>query len=168
MGPQSAAQVIAELLQPVLQQDGFVRRGLRWFRYEEESILVIDVQPAAVLPGPYINLGVYYLRYGANQQPKIVDCHVDTRLMSLVPDPLRGNVLLDPNNEVADDTRREELTQLVHNYGVPWLEMMAKFQSAKTALMKTPLVAHVSAMARPDLVTSARLRVVSCSDKKNK
>jgi hypothetical protein len=36
-----AAGEIAELLQPVLEREGFFRRGLNWYRYGTESILVI-------------------------------------------------------------------------------------------------------------------------------
>src|ERR1700722_7999346 len=114
-----AASEIAEVLQPVLEREGFFRRGLNWYRYETESILVVEVQPSDFLPGPYINLGVFYFRYGSAEFPDIVDCHLDTGFVSVIPNPLRGNALLDPNSAISLDVRRQELDELIHAHVIP-------------------------------------------------
>jgi Domain of unknown function (DUF4304) len=153
MQSQSAAREIAELLQPVLEQERFLRKGLRWYRYESESILVVEVQPAEVLPGPYINLGVYYLKFGSAQFPEVVDCHVDTGLVSVVPNPVRGNELLDPNRTISSDVRRQELAELLHAHAIPWLKTMSNLSAARLVIKQNPLAAHVAPVARADLVS---------------
>jgi hypothetical protein len=142
---------MAQLVDPMLKQNGFVRRGLHWYRHEHESVLVVDVQPARSAPGPYINLGVYYFKYGDRQDPKIVDCHVDTRLTSVVPNPLRGDELLDVTNDISDDVRREELGNMFQLYAIPWFEGMLRLDTARAFLASNPKVAHVAPVARADL-----------------
>ncbi len=147
----SAAEHIAEILDPSLAEQGFVRSGGRWYRYKEESVLVIDVQPARYSPGPYINLGVYYYKYGSQRQPDIVDCHVDTRLTSLVANPRRGDELLDPTNSIPYDARRDELRAMIQGSAMPWLQSMARLDTAKAVLANSPKAAHIAPIARADL-----------------
>jgi Domain of unknown function (DUF4304) len=147
----SAAAQIGEILDPSLVELSFVRSGTRWFRYEEESVLVIDVQPARYSPGPYVNLGVYYYKYGTQKEPNIVDCHVDARLTSMVPNPLRGDELLNPTNDIPYDVRRDELQTMIRSYAMPWLQSMARLDTAKAVLAHNPKAAHVAPIARADL-----------------
>lgn len=46
--PSGEASKLAQLLAPGLQESGFVRSGLSWYRYEIDSILVINVQPGSI------------------------------------------------------------------------------------------------------------------------
>jgi hypothetical protein len=152
-----AAGEIAELLQPVLEREGFFRRGVNWYRYGTESILVIEVQPSDFLPGPYINLGIYYFRYGSAEFPDIVDCHLDTGFVSVIPNPLRGNALLDPNSAISLDVRRQELDEQIHAHAIPWLQMMGNFSAAKLVIKENPFAAHIAAVAQSDLIPPAPL-----------
>ncbi len=151
VGMTSAASQIAGIVDPFLKQSGFVRSGLRWYHYEDQSVLVIDVQPARYSPGPYINMGVYYFKYGNLRNPKIVDCHVDTGLTSVVPNPLRGDELLDVSNDISIEVRRSELEVMLRSYALPWLESMARLDAAKAVLADNPTAAHVAPIARADL-----------------
>lgn len=148
-----AADKIAELLRPGLEREGFVRQGLNWYRYETESILVIEVQPSDFLPGPYINLGIFYFKYGSAEFPDIVDCHLDTGFVSVIPNPLRGNALLDPNSAISLDVRRQELDELIHAHAIPWLQTMGNFSAAKHIIKENPSAAHVAPVAQKDLIS---------------
>lgn len=150
-GMTSAASQIAGIVDPFLKQSGFVRSGLHWYHYEDQSVLVIEVQPARYSPGPYINMGVYYFKYGSLRNPKIVDCHVDTGLTSVVPNPLRGDELLDVSNDISTAVRRSELEVMLRSYALPWLESMARLDAAKAVLADNPKAAHVAPIARADL-----------------
>ena len=152
--PATSAAQIAKVLAPVLKDLGFVRSRFRWYRYEKESILVVDIQPARFSPGPYINLGVYYREYGISDKPGIVDCHVDDRLTALTPDPLRGDELLNPWNDISPETRREELEAMIRMYGMPWLTSFSNIDRAKKVLAANPKAAHVAPIARAELLTS--------------
>jgi hypothetical protein len=153
MEPQSVARIVAELVQPTLEIEGFLRKGFRWYRAESESILVVEVQPAEVSPGPYINLGVYYLKFGSLQFPEMIDCHLDTGLVSVIPNPARGNALLDPNSAIARDVRLQELAALLHAHAIPWLQTMSNLSAARLVLEQNPFAAHVAPVARADLVS---------------
>jgi hypothetical protein len=95
--------------------------------------------------------GVYYYRYGKIDQPKIVDCHVDTGLNSVVSNALWEIELLDLTNDVPPETRSGELQDMVRTYAIPWLEGMAAFDVARSFLASNPAAAHVAPIARTDL-----------------
>jgi hypothetical protein len=143
----------ADLVAPVLEQQGFVRDRLSWFRYESESILVVDIQPSAYHLGPYINFGVYYLRYGNLSKPDIVDCHINTRLNMLlsVEEATRLIALQDSTNEVPLKVWGEELQALVVAHGIPALKQVASFPDAKVLIAQNPNKWHVSRVATRDL-----------------
>jgi hypothetical protein len=145
------ASEIAQLLSPALQEGGFIRSGLSWYRYENESILVVNIQPAQYAPGPYINLGVYYYKYGRADKPDIVDCHVTTRLTRVVPNALREIMLLDMTNDISSTARSDELQEMIRNYGIPWLKGLAEFNAARSFLANSANPGHVAPIARTEL-----------------
>lgn len=148
-----AAEEIAKLLDPELRRSGYVRNGLRWYRYESESVLVIDVQPAKHRLGPYLNLGVYYFKYGHADKPSIEACHVLMRLKRIVPNPLREMELLDLPNGLSESIRQSELVQMFVTYGFPWLESVSTIESAKVVFAdkNKPLALVVEKEVRADL-----------------
>jgi hypothetical protein len=149
----SPASTVAKILEPLLKERGFDRSGLRFYRYEDESILLVDVQPARAAPGPYINLGVYYYRYGAVDTPDIVACHLSNRLTAVVPQDkaFREIELLDLSNEISLQVRGDELKDLLRAYGIPWLDRLSRFDAAKAVLAEHPTAAYVAPIARADL-----------------
>ena len=149
----SAASIVADLIDSSLKEQGFIRKGLSWFHYEQESISVINVQPAAYAPGPYINLGIYYYRYGDADTPDIVECHLDTRLTSVLPkeQAFREITLLDLTNDIPTEVRRDELQALIRAYGIPLLAKLASIDAARVVLSQTPTIVHVAPTVRADL-----------------
>lgn len=152
---QNAAIMVGGLIDPTLKEQGFVRSGLSWYRYEKESILVINVQPATYAPWVYINLGVYYRRYGSENEPDIVSCQLDARLNGILPqkEAMRQIYLLDLSNDIPIEERRHELQTMIRNYGVPFLDKLASFEAARAALIQNPKLAHVAPAARADLMS---------------
>lgn len=148
---QLATSRIAQVLDPLLQEDGFTRTGLNWYRYGQESILLVNVQSPRHGMGPYINLGVYYYKYGDAREPAIVDCHISTRLTSLVSTAPREMELLDVANDVPDEARRRELSDMMRVFAIPWIEAVSKIESARYVLASRPSAAHVAPVARADL-----------------
>lgn len=143
----------------MLREAGFTRSGLSWYRPEKDSVLLVNVQSARYSPGPYVNLGVYYFKYGDIDKPDIVDCHVTTRLNRLlsVADAFRQNELLDATNEITDDVRRPELQNMIRSYALPWLEGLARFDEARSFL-ESRGVGHISPAARSDLISGNSTR----------
>jgi hypothetical protein len=154
MESDSTSQV-AQMLDVVLKEQRFVRSGLNWYRYDDESVLVVNVQRANFAPGPYINLGVYFYRYGDLEEPQIVDCHVHVRLTRVVPNAFREIELLDLTNDMPTNLRRDGLEGLLRTSAIPWLETLAKFDSARSFLTGNPTAAYVSPNARTDLLQTS-------------
>jgi hypothetical protein len=147
----NAASQIARVLAPVLKESGYRRRGLNWYRYGVDSVLLVNVQRARYTSGAYINLGVYYYKYGSMELPKDVDCHLTTRLTALVPNPLREMELLDFAKDIPLETRRAEIKDMMRSYGVSWLDAMADIDSARSVLARDKKAVHVAPIARADL-----------------
>lgn len=149
-----AALTVADLINPSLKEQGFARNGLNWYRYEKESILVVNIQPASYAPWVYINLGVYYYRYGDEKNPTIAKCHVDTRLNGVLPqeEALRVISLLDLTSDIPVEVRRDELQTALRMYGVPFLERFASVEAARIALARNPRLMHVTPAVRADLM----------------
>lgn len=154
MTPSRAASEIADLFGPSLIEDGFIRSGLNFYRYGAESVLLINIQSGSLWLGPYINLGVYYFRFGAMNRPEIADCHLQTRLISVVPNPLRQEELLQLTNDIPQHERYAELLEMMRRWGVPWLEGVSTFDSARTFLPGSTKAAHIAPIARDDLMPS--------------
>lgn len=145
------ASQIARVLDPVLKDSGYRRRGLTWYRYGVDSVLLVNVQRARYTLGAYINLGVYYYKYGKMERPKDVDCHLTARLTALVPNPLREMELLDFAKDIPLETRRVEIKDMMRRYGVVWLDGMAEIDSARSVLASDKKAVHVAPIARADL-----------------
>ena len=134
----SPTKSVGEILAPTLGGRGFVRSGNRWLREESESIILVELQPAKYSAGPYINFGVYYRKYGNEAPADNEECHLSTRLESVIPlaDALQLDNLLDPNSSLSKDERRVRLANLVVTYGLPWLEGLTRFSTARAFLAK--------------------------------
>jgi hypothetical protein len=153
MGADRSTTVL-EILDPLLVEQGFFRKVRDWFREHEDSVLLVNLQPARFRGGPYVNFCVYYRRYGNVTRPKLTECQLYTRLESVVPTPdaVRVDELVDPDSKIPDDDRRAELQRLVLTYGLPWLDGLVKFDTARDVLARrTSKGVFVAPLARPDL-----------------
>jgi hypothetical protein len=151
----SAPATIARLVAPALIEEGFTRKGQNFYRQENDSVLVVNIQPSRMTAGPYINLGVFYRRYGAESEPNIASCHVFARLLRLVPDMDRLERLVNLSNDIPESERRAELQTLVRGFGVPWLNALSKFEGAKAFLATGPYN-NIAPVARPDLMPTSK------------
>jgi hypothetical protein len=147
----SSISSFVEILDPVLKAYGFSRKGNNWYRNNDDSIVMVSLQ--ASWPGPLVNLGVFYPRYGAIAWPEINECHVYTRLEALTPCSARLDELLAPASPISEDIRQNELQQVVAKYGLPWLNGMSKFDDARSFLAKkTSGGVFITPTVRPDLL----------------
>ena len=141
-----------KLMDPLLTERGFVRACLGWYRSHEDSVLKIDLQPARYAPGPYVNLSVSYRRYGTATELTDLKFQVTTRLTSLVPEPAYLVELTDLGNDIPEDEPAETLRHLISTYGLPWLDGLTSFESARAFLaLRTSQAVFVGPEARADL-----------------
>jgi hypothetical protein len=113
---------------------------------------VFHLQGARFSLGPYINLGVWYDRYGSNDKPQIGYLHLTERLQSLggIREASRLMELVDPWKDISDKTRAAELQGLIMTFGLPWFEKAKDFESAKARFAAGEISAAVGAAARVD------------------
>jgi len=150
----NANRMVRDIIDSALTARGFARSGLRWFRDEGESILLVEIQPARYAPGPYINFAVYYRHYGEPPRLHSADFHVNTRLESVVPLEcvLRVDSLVDPNSALSDEARQIDLNAWVVEYGLPWLAGLTRWAEARAFLARrTSKGVFIAPAVRSDL-----------------
>jgi hypothetical protein len=150
--PMNSVTIIETIFDPLLTERGFVRSGLSWYAQREDSVLWIELQPAKYAPVPYVNLSVSYRKYGTVADYKDLKFQVTTRLEGMVPDPAHVAELLDPQYSISNEDRAAELQGLIVMYGLPWLEGLARFDTARSFLeRRTSKAVFVVPEARGDL-----------------
>ncbi len=153
-----ASSIVSDIVDPVMRSAGFSRDGLSWYRPGSESVEILNVQPSRLPTTAYINVGVYYLRFGDAAAASIFNCHASARLTSIVPDADKEMELLNVDNDMALSARKAELAAMIVSYALPWLHNMADFENACRYVTTSAQVVRVSPEARPFLVPPQTLR----------
>jgi hypothetical protein len=121
---------LQKAIAPVLKVRGFHKNGATWRRDGPTSIGVLNLQGSQWAPFFYINLGVFLLALGKNPRPLEYECHLRTRLGDLVPDRGRLHGLLSFEAPIEDDHRVADLSALIAEYAVPWLDRVSALDGA--------------------------------------
>lgn len=133
--PSPQNKELQRLLAPSLKACGFKKTGATWHRPDEDTICVVNLQGSQWSSEIfYINLGVYFKALGKENRPSENRCHIRVRLDNLVPDARSLDRMLNLNEPVPVDKRRAELTALLSEYALPWLERFSSINSAKAQL----------------------------------
>lgn len=90
---------LPELFNDILQPIGFSRGKLTWRRQSVESIHVVGLQKSVYENIFYVNLGIFYPRLEELKAPMPKDCHIQTRLGHLHPEPGMLEQVLDQSEK---------------------------------------------------------------------
>lgn len=77
------------------KDSGFNKKSGSWYRRQDESIAVINLQRSQHSRAYYLNVALWLLALGEAEAPKEHTCHVRTRLARLVSDAEALNKALD-------------------------------------------------------------------------
>ena len=105
---------------------GFEKRSSSWYRTEDETIAVYQVQRSSFGPQFYVNVALWLLPLGAHHYPKERECHIRTRLSQLVDDASSGlDDTLNLEFSMSASERQNNLQRLLEIYMIPLLDRSA-------------------------------------------
>ena len=106
---------------PDLKRMGFLKMARTWRRTSPSDVQVLNLQKSPWGPAPlYVNLGVYFRRFGPDISPSESQCHVRARL-ERVASPNRWNAIC---ALAADQAPSEEAVAALLEDGISWLDSL--------------------------------------------
>lgn len=94
---------VQEIVDRFCKEHGFARKSGSYFRRQDETIAVIDLQRSEYAHAYYVNVALWLLALGDATAPKEHTCHVRTRLDRLVADPDGVRDALDLRTDPVSD-----------------------------------------------------------------
>lgn len=122
---------LANAIKPLMKDAGFKKTAFNWHRKIDSVVQVLNFQGSQWSKSLYINLGVYFLDIGDKEKPPEYDCHIRQRLAGIAPDLSRCNELFNFENTIPDDLRFKEVSQLIQDVALPWLDRCSTKEGAK-------------------------------------
>jgi hypothetical protein len=100
--PVSERDEIQQLVDEFARSRGYTKRSGSWFRRQDETIAVLDLQRSDHSHAYYVNVALWLLPLGDATAPKEHTCHVRTRAARLVDDEQALERELDMTKPVDD------------------------------------------------------------------
>jgi hypothetical protein len=101
------------------KEHGFRKKYRTWWRRQEETIAVYNVQGSAWGPQFYINVGLWLLPLEETESPAIEWCHIRTRLGTLIERAVGIDQLLDLSSDIPDTERTRKIIDIFNQYMLP-------------------------------------------------
>ena len=95
---------VQQLVDEFARGRGYSKRSGSWFRRQDETIAVLDLQRSDYSHAYYVNVALWLLPLGDAAAPAEHTCHVRTRAERLVDDEQALNRALDMTQPVEDRT----------------------------------------------------------------
>ena len=78
--------VVQETVDSFLKNHGYSKRSGSWYRAQDETVAVVNLQRSNYSPRYYLNVALWLSTLGSEPYPKEHQCHVRTRLNRLLDD----------------------------------------------------------------------------------
>ena len=120
-------------ISPKLKALGFKKKARTWWRTENDSIQVVNLQKSPYGDQLYVNLALYIRSLGPERLPPENRCHIQARLERVVPTSLSESV----TSASADSEASDALLQALLVHGIGWLEGIASPAGRKVFLAQS-------------------------------
>jgi len=111
----------------------FVKKSGSWYADRQETVLVAELQRSDHGEKYYVNLAVWFKRFGDAKFPKEYQCHIRIRLTSLMDGRIQK--ALDLEDQAISDTERAAILQTaMQEQGIPFLERCSTLEGVKSLL----------------------------------
>jgi len=107
---------LEESISPALKAAGFTKKSRTWWRKNEETIQVFNLQKSAAGTGLLFNLGIYARALGTESNPPVGRCHIQSRLEGVTEKQASELVLSAWSGEAPTDA----LATIVLRDGLAW------------------------------------------------
>lgn len=125
---------LANAIKPLMRSAGFKRSSFNWHRKSEGVVQVLNFQGSQWSKFVYVNLGIYFSELGSKENPREYECHIRERLSAVAPDLAQCNRLFDLENDIAFEQRCDEVTKLIQDVALQWLDRCSTKPGAKSYL----------------------------------
>lgn len=98
----SRGDEVQQLVDGFARDRGYVEQSGSWYRRQDETIAVLDLQRSDYAHAYYVNVALWLLRLGDATTPPDHSCHVRTRATRLVDDEQALELALDLTTSVDD------------------------------------------------------------------
>lgn len=161
MGLSALTSAFATQLAPDLKMRGYKKSGPTWRRKKDDTIQVLNLQKSQWGDSFYVNIGLYLIALGEEEQPTEYRCHVRCRAERLMPEEhfeFRG--LLDFTTALADSDRYTRIRALIAQYPLAWLDANSTEAALRSTLKDRTkgFFVHVRVWERLGLGTPAKVR----------
>jgi hypothetical protein len=132
-------------ISPRLKSLGFKKKARTWWRADDNTVQVVNLQKSAYGEQLYVNLGLYIRSLGLELSPPEYRCHMRARLERVVPAEFFEAVATATSNTKPS----EALLDALLGHGVSWLEGLTS-PAGRKKFLENPMSKHcfVSLQAR--------------------
>ena len=127
MLPWRDEQELVRVLKPVMTKAGFKRYESCWYRFGQEAIQVLDLQPSTSKTGKkvYLNLGASFRSVQRTTHFRLFDCAVYGRMDRIVPAEEGYSTATDFSNNTLDlRARCARVKDLIEKHALPFLDKL--------------------------------------------
>lgn len=127
MLPWTDEQELVRVLKPVMTKAGFKRYESCWYRFSQEAIQVLDLQPSTSKTGKkvYLNLGASFRSVQRTAHFRLFDCAVYGRMDRIVPSEAGYSTATDFSDSALDFCAHcARIKELVEKYALPFLDKL--------------------------------------------
>ena len=118
-------KLLKDAISDSLKSVGFVRKASTWYKENDETILVINLQKSQYGSRYYVNCAIALKSLGVEPFPKERYCHIRFRIEETISEDDRVKIQLILNLEdktLSDKQRKEEMKRLIENFVLPRLD----------------------------------------------
>lgn len=125
--------IVSRTVDSSLKANNFIKKSGSWYREVDESVMVVNLQKSNYGNTFYINLGVWFKRFGQSQFPKEQQCHIRIRLSSLTGEEL-DNALNLENTAVTEVDRQLTIDGAISQRALPFLSACSTVNGVRSML----------------------------------
>lgn len=137
---------------------GYAKRNGSWYRRTNDTISVLDLQKSQYGRSYYLNIAIWLLPIEEAAFPEEQQCHIRTRLSSLVPQGEERHLsdLLDLDSNLTDDARAEQLAEALGRWLRPAVDATATVESLRSPAGAQVLSSSLVRASAQEFLTATR------------
>jgi len=132
------AKIVEDWLTQILAEHGFVHARRNWYRNNDQTITVVNLDKSPLGGQLYVNLAASPKEMVGESRPAEHHCHIRVRLESVAQDRELVLRALDLEKDVATIERREVITSAFRSAGLPVLEGFATLEGIVRIIVNHP------------------------------
>jgi hypothetical protein len=130
----SIPKLLCDAVGKPLKRHGFKKkRGDTWYRDNQDTISVFNLQKSSYGPQYYVNIAIWLKQLGDVQTPQEQHCHIRLRWESIIPEKVENlQNLMDFSDSLGNEADRElRISKVINDYITPYYEITSSLSGVK-------------------------------------